>query len=47
MAQIVETQSCLKEIVGLGANQAGDNHAKSIIAEGLDDPDNLVELSGD
>ena len=44
MAQTVATHSYLKDVIGLGANQAVTGCANSIISEGLDDPSNLVEL---
>ena len=47
MAQIVDTHSYLKDVIGLGANQAGTDRANSIIAEVLDDTDKLVELAED
>ena len=45
MDQIIATRSYLKDVIGLGANQVGTDCANTIIAEGLDDPANLVELS--
>ena len=45
MAQIVATRSYLKEVISLGSNQSGTDRANTIIAEGLDDPANLVELA--
>ena len=47
MAQIVATSSYLKNVIGLGSNQAGTDPANLIIAEGLDDRNNLFELSED
>ena len=47
MAQIIATRSYLKDFIGLGANQAGTDRANSIIAEVLDYPANLFELSED
>ena len=47
MAQIVANHSYLKDVIFLGSNQAGTNRKDAIIAEGLDDPANLVELAED
>ena len=47
MAQIVATPFYLKDIIGLEANQAGTYWENAIIAEGLYDTENLVELAED
>ena len=47
MAQIVTTHSYLKDVIGLGSNQEGTNCANKIIAEGINDLANLVELAED
>ena len=40
-------QDPIKDVIGLGSNQAGTNGANTIIAEGLNDPTNLFELAED
>ena len=47
MDQIIATCYYLKGVIGLGANQAGNDCAKTIISEGLNDSVNLVELVED
>ena len=47
MAQIVATRSYLKDVIGLGYNQAGTDQANAITAEGLDYTANLVKLAED
>ena len=47
MTQIVATRSYLKDVVFLGANQAGTDLSNAIIAEGIDDPANFFELAED
>ena len=47
MAQIVATRSYFKDAIGLGDNQTGTDRANTIIAQGLNDPSNLVEIPED
>ena len=47
MEYTVATCYYLKDVIGLGSNQAGSNNENTIISEGLNNPTNLVHLGED
>ena len=47
MTQIIAPRSYLKNVIGLGSHQAGNDRENEIIAEVIDYPANFVKLSED